>query len=86
MYGEMSNWHASPTPFRGKKFQPKDVKDPVAEKAEYTYQGHLVMFPKGWGLYDLYRRNGLPLPKETIQAQYAAGKQKRCACGQIVGD
>jgi hypothetical protein len=24
-----------------------------------SYQGHLVMFPSGWGLYDLYRRNGL---------------------------
>ena len=43
----------------GKKFLPKDVKDAVAEKAEHTYQGHLVMFPSGWGLFDLYRRNGL---------------------------
>jgi hypothetical protein len=59
----------------GKKFLPPGVKDAVAEKAEYTYQGHLVMFPKGWGLYDLYRRNGLALPKEAIQAEYAAGKQ-----------
>jgi type 1 glutamine amidotransferase len=24
-----------------------------------SYQGHLVMFPSGWGLYDLFRRNGL---------------------------
>lgn len=24
-----------------------------------SYQGHLVMFPSGWGLYDLYRRNGI---------------------------
>lgn len=24
----------------------------------YTYQGHLVMFPSDYGLYDLYRRNG----------------------------
>jgi Domain of Unknown Function (DUF1080) len=60
----------------GKKFVPGGIKDAVAEKAEHTYQGHLVMFPKGWGLYDLYRRNGLSLPKETIQAEYAAGKQK----------
>jgi len=59
----------------GKKFVPKDVKDPVAEKAEYTYQGQLVMFPSGWGLYDLYRRNGLALPKEVLAAQKAAGKQ-----------
>lgn len=27
----------------------------------YTYQGHLVMFPSGWGMYDLFRRNGLPV-------------------------
>jgi hypothetical protein len=24
-----------------------------------SYQGHLVMFPSGWGLYDLHRRDGL---------------------------
>src|SRR5262249_43830562 len=30
-------------------------------KFKYTYQGHLVMFPSGWGMYDLYRRNGLPV-------------------------
>jgi hypothetical protein len=28
---------------------------------KYTYMGHLVMFPSGWGMYDLYRRNGLPV-------------------------
>ncbi len=40
--------------------------NPAVEKGEnkrsqYTYQGHLVMFPSGWGMYDLYRRNGLPV-------------------------
>jgi Domain of Unknown Function (DUF1080) len=25
---------------------------------KFTYKGHLVMFPSGWGLYDLYGRNG----------------------------
>lgn len=25
----------------------------------FTYKGHLVMFPSGWGLYDLYGRAGL---------------------------
>lgn len=25
---------------------------------KYTYQGHLVMFPSPWGMYDLYRRAG----------------------------
>jgi type 1 glutamine amidotransferase len=35
----------------GKKFD----KDGEAS----SYQGHLVMFPSGWGLYDLYRRSGI---------------------------
>jgi len=25
----------------------------------HTYAGHLVMFPSGWGMYDLFGRNGL---------------------------
>ena len=25
----------------------------------FTYQGHLVMFPSGWGFYDLFRRNSI---------------------------
>jgi hypothetical protein len=28
-----------------------------AEKS--SYQGHLVMFPAGWGFYDLFRRNSI---------------------------
>jgi len=59
----------------GKKFVPKEAKDPVADKAEFTYQGQLVMFPSGWGLYDLYRRNGISLPAETIKKEREAGKQ-----------
>jgi hypothetical protein len=40
----------------------------------YTYMGHLVMFPSGWGMYDLYRRNSLPVdPKPAIEA--ARGRQ-----------
>jgi hypothetical protein len=27
----------------------------------FTYAGHLVMFPSGWGMYDLYGRAGLPV-------------------------
>jgi hypothetical protein len=27
----------------------------------FTYAGHLVMFPSGWGFYDLYGRMGLPV-------------------------
>lgn len=41
-------------------------------KDEYTYAGHLVMFPSGWGMYDLYGRNMLPVdPKPAIKV----GKQ-----------
>lgn len=60
----------------GKKFQPKDVKDAVKEKAEHTYQGHLVMFPSGWGLYDLYRRaGGINPPADIRNVAIKAGKQ-----------
>src|ERR1700676_4070548 len=31
---------------------------------KYTYAGHLVMFPSGWGMYDLFGRNGLPVSGE----------------------
>ncbi len=37
------------------------VKDPKTDRTEYTYKGHLVMFPSGWGMYDLFGRNGLPV-------------------------
>lgn len=26
---------------------------------KFSYQGHLVMFPSGWGYYDLFRRNSI---------------------------
>jgi len=39
---------------------------------EYTYAGHLVMFPSNWGLFDLFGRRGLPVdPKPAIRV----GKQ-----------
>jgi len=38
----------------------------------HTYAGHLVMFPSGWGLYDLYGRNSLKV--DTAPAK-KAGKQ-----------
>lgn len=40
----------------GKKFS-KDGEN-------FSYQGHLVMFPTGWGFYDLYRRNMIYADKE----------------------
>jgi hypothetical protein len=39
----------------------------------YTYAGHLVMFPSGWGMYDLYGRNGLkvdPAPAKKVGKQH----------------
>jgi hypothetical protein len=40
---------------------------------KWTYQGHLVMFPTGWGMYDLHRRGGLPVDGRPAQK---VGKQK----------
>jgi hypothetical protein len=37
-----------------------------------TYAGHLVMFPSGWGLYDLYGRASLPVDPTPAKR---AGKQ-----------
>jgi hypothetical protein len=60
----------------GKSFVPEKCKDPVAQKGEFTYQGHLVMFPSDWGLYDLYRRHGKINPPADIRAaEKKAGKQ-----------
>jgi hypothetical protein len=39
---------------------------------KYTYMGHLVMFPSGWGMYDLHRRGGLPPKGEPAKK---VGKQ-----------
>jgi hypothetical protein len=39
----------------------------------YTYAGTLVMFPSGWGMYDLYGRNGLPVdaaPAKKVGKQH----------------
>lgn len=39
----------------------------------YTYAGHLVMFPSGWGMYDLYGRNSLPVdaaPAKKVGKQH----------------
>jgi hypothetical protein len=60
----------------GQLHVPKEVKDQVKEKAQYTYQGHLVMFPSGWGLFDLYRRMGAINPGADIrEVAMKAGKQ-----------
>jgi type 1 glutamine amidotransferase len=38
-----------------------------------SYQGHLVMFPSGWGLYDLFRRKGIC--RDQDGRAKAAGRQ-----------
>ena len=38
----------------------------------FTYAGHLVMFPSGWGMYDLYGRQGLQVDAEPAKK---VGKQ-----------
>ena len=47
-------------------------KDPKADRSEHTYKGHLVMFPSGWGMYDLFGRNGLKVDGGPAKK---AGKQ-----------
>lgn len=37
------------------------VTDAKKDRSEHTYKGHLVMFPSGYGMYDLFGRNGLPV-------------------------
>ncbi|HVL11242.1 MAG TPA: DUF1080 domain-containing protein [Gemmata sp.] len=48
------------------------VADPKKDRSEYTYKGHLVMFPSGYGLYDLFGRNGLGVDGRPAQK---VGKQ-----------
>lgn len=55
------------------KINPNVVKNPEADRTKYTYQGHLVMFPSGWGMYDLFRRGGLPVsgkPAQKVNKQH----------------
>lgn len=43
------------------------------QKDPYTYKGHLVMFPSGWGMYDLYGRQGLKVdggPAKKVGKQH----------------
>lgn len=64
MHSGIAFWGQYPP--KGQKFSDKD-------RPEFTYQGHLVMFPSGWGMYDLYRRHGLPVdggPGRKINKQH----------------
>jgi Domain of Unknown Function (DUF1080) len=49
------------------------VTDAKKDRSEYTYKGHLVMFPSGYGMYDLFGRNGLPVdggPAKKVGKQH----------------
>src|SRR5690349_19995876 len=48
------------------------VTDPKKDRNESSYKGHLVMFPSGYGMYDLFGRNGLPVDGRPAQK---VGKQ-----------
>lgn len=63
--------------FWGKRITAPDKGlDPAKEHGEFTYQGHLVMFPSGWGLFDLYSRFGAINPSAEIRnVAIKAGKQ-----------
>lgn len=50
------------------------VTDPKKDRSEHTYKGHLVMFPSGYGMYDLFGRNGLPVDSGPAK-KAGAGKQ-----------
>jgi len=70
MHSGVALWGRVHPPADGK------VTDFKAARTEFTYQGHLVMFPSEWGLYDLYRRMGginLPAPERSLAKK--AGKQ-----------
>jgi hypothetical protein len=63
--------------FWGKVFtMPDKVTDAKAARTEHTYQGHLVMFPSGYGMYDLYRRGSLPAGDKVTQANWTKAAQK----------
>jgi hypothetical protein len=49
------------------------VTDPKKDRTEYTYKGHLVMFPSGYSMYDLFGRASLPVdggPAKKVGKQH----------------
>lgn len=53
--------------------KPEVSKQPEKDRTKHTYAGHLVMFPSGYGLYDLFGRNGLPVdgrPAKKVGRQH----------------
>ena len=57
------------------------------ENDPYTYAGHLVMFPSGWGMFDLYGRRGLPVdpaPAKKVGKQHEDNRLEILAQGNRV--
>jgi Domain of Unknown Function (DUF1080) len=53
--------------------KPEVSKNPEKDRSKFTYAGHLVMFPSGYGMYDLYGRMGLPVdggPAKKVGKQH----------------
>jgi hypothetical protein len=53
--------------------RPSVSKNPEQDRTKYTYAGHLVMFPSGWGVYDLFGRSSLPVdagPAKKVGKQH----------------
>ena len=53
--------------------KPDVSKDPEKDRTKHTYAGHLVMFPSGYGMYDLFGRNGLAVdggPAKKVGKQH----------------
>jgi hypothetical protein len=53
--------------------KPSVSKEPEKDRTKHTYAGHLVMFPSGWGMYDLFGRNGLKVdggPAKKVGKQH----------------
>jgi len=74
--GDINEMHSGVALWGKRITAPDKGLDAAKEHGEYTYQGHLVMFPTGWGLFDLYRRGGAINPSQKIRdVAIKAGKQ-----------
>jgi hypothetical protein len=74
--GEINEMHSGVALWGKRITAPDKGLKPAEEHGEYTYQGHLVMFPSDWGLFDLYRRaGGINVSKEIRAVERKAGKQ-----------
>lgn len=76
MHSGIALWGKKIDPAELEKIEKKQNLNAAKEHGEHTYRGHLVMFPTGWGLFDLYRRGGAINPSPAIRGvAMKAGKQ-----------